>query len=390
MNQLNMGALRAFVVVLTIVGASKIAGLPSVAHAQKGAAQIIVVSKPSPPVVPSDPLQGLIFSVPMDMSASSVTFNTLGNAESMGELTGGAVEETGVPQSLEYLRLDTAGDAYITFDDGPSEVAPGGLMVVEDFMNRAAFDRSRDRLITGEAAGLVEPKDLVVAADLGVVIVADFAETQVAVFDLQANGNAAPRFVTSELGMTSAGEPRRPWGLAFDAAADRLFVGGTDGTVLVFDDYLINAGEGGPDRVITPYLGGEQASANTHDLVYAPDEDLLIATDVGAATTADQAGFDMDGKVFLIDNASAADGETEVKAQLTGPSTMLGNPVGAAFDGTDLFITEKTRDSVLRFANVLSLSGVVDAPPTGAVTVAKPEAVALVPKRTSEQASKVE
>ncbi len=385
MKQLNMRALKAFVVSLTLSVAGVVGTILSVAHAQSGAAQMIIVSKPSPPVVPSDPPQGLIFSVPMDMSASSVTFNTLGNTETAGDLTGGVVEETGVPQSLEYLRLDAAGDAYITFDDGPSETAPGGIMVVEDFLNQAAYDFTRDRLITGDVAGLVEPKDLVVAADLGVVIVADFAETKVATFDLRAGEDAAPRFVTTELGTTSAGEPRRPWGLAFDATADRLFVGGTDGTVLVFDDYLINAGEGGPSRVITPFLSGERASANIHDLVYAPDEDLLIATDVGAATTADQAGFDTDGKVFLIDNASAADGETEVKAQLAGPNTMLGNPVGAAFDGTDLFITEKTRDSVLRFADVLRFSGAVDAPPTGAVTVAKPEAVALVSEQVLEQ-----
>ena len=343
---------------------------PGFALAQGESADVIIVSKPPPPTVPSDPSQGLIFRAPLDMSASSITFDTANTAEG---------ETVDVPKSLEYLRLDAAGDAYITFDDGPAEAASGGIMVIEDFMNRTGFDSSKDRLITGEAAGLVGPKDLVVADDSSVVIVSDFTEAKVAVFDTRAVGDAAPRFVTSELGLTEAG-PRRPWGLAFDAAANRLFVGGTDGTVLVFDDYLVNRGEGGPDRVITPFLGGEQASANTHDLVYLADEDLLIATDVGAATTADQPGFSADGKVFVLENASTAEGETEVKAQLAGPNTMLGNPVGAAFDGSDLFITEKTKDTVLRFSDVLSMSGAVNAAPTGAVTVAKPEAVALVPE----------
>ena len=331
---------------------------------------VLVISKPPPPAVASDPPQGLVFTLAPDMSASSVTFDTAGG-----------------PQSLEYLRLDAQGDAYITFVDGPVEAAPGGVMVVDDFLNREGFDPSRDRLITGQNTGLVEPKDLVVADDLGVAIVADFAEAEIAVFDLTASGDAAPRFVTSELGNTTLGttsvdEPRRPWGLAFDADADRLFVGSTDGTVLVFDDYLVNQGEGGPDRVITPTLNGEQVSANLHDLVYLADKDILIATDVGAATTADQAGFDTDGKVFLLENASSADGNTEVKAALAGPSTLLGNPVGAAFDGAgdnaDLLITEKTKDVVLRFNDVLTLSGAVDAAPVGAVTVAQPEAVTLV------------
>ena len=347
------------------------------AHAQSETADILVVSKPPPPAVPSDPPQGLIFGVPRDMSRSSVTFTT--NADTVSDAaSGGTSDVSEGPKSLEYLRLNDAGDAFITFDDGPAEAAPGGVMVVTDFLNRAHYAPVEDALLTGEATGLREPKDLVVADELGIVIVADFAAAQVAVFDLPVSGDAAPRFVTSELGETQAGEPRRPWGLALDAANDRLFVGGTDGTVLVFDDYLIRRGQGGPSRVITPFLEGEQVSANTHDLVYLADEDLLIVTDVGAATTADQAGFATDGKVFLLGDASTASGETEVRAQLAGDRTLLGNPVGAAFDGEDLFITEKTKDTVLRFSDVLSLSGAVNVAPSGAVTVAKPEAVALV------------
>ena len=365
MNQRIRGA-SGLTLLLTLTLLATPFTTPSVAHAQAEPGTLLVVSKPPPPTVPSDPRQGLVFSAPFNMAASSITFDLSAVAEA-----------TGVPKGLEYLRLDAAGDAYITFSGGP-EASPGGVMVVEDFLDRETFDPARDRLITGEATGLVSPKDLVVVGNAGVIIVADFAEAQVATFDTEARGSAAPRFVTTALGTTEAGEPRRPWGLAFDAATDRLFIGGTDGKVLVFDDYLARRGEGGPSRIITPTLEGQQASANVHDLVYLKDEDVLIATDVGAATTADQPGFDTDGKVFLLGNASAASGDTEVEVQLAGPSTLLGNPVGAASDGIDLFITEKARDTVLRFSGVLELSGAVDAAPTGAVTVAKPEAVALV------------
>ena len=350
-------------ILVGMMGAVGTAGAQAASNGKPG--EMIVVSKPPPPAVPSDPPQGRIFALSPNMSASSVTF-------------GSAPDAVDGPQSLEYLRLDAAGDAYITFDDGPSEAAPGGVMVVKDFLSQKQFDPARDHLITGDTTGLVEPKDLVVASDLGIVIVADFASANVAVFDIEASGDAAPRFLSAKLGTTQTGEPRRPWGLAFDAAADRLFVGGTDGTVLVYDDYLVNQGQSGPERVITPSWEGEQVSANTHDLVYLADEDLLIATDVGAATTADQPDFDTDGKVFLLEQASTADGLTDVKAQLTGPKTMLGNPVGAAFDGAHLFITEKTKDTVLRFNDVLGLSGTLNVAPTGAVTVAQPEAVTLV------------
>ena len=343
-------------------------GGPAGAYAQDAAqGWVLVVSKPPPPVVPSDPPQGLVFKLRPDMATSSVMFDTSGG-----------------PESLEYLDFNAQGDAYITFDDGPNESSPGGVMVVDDFLNRAdgTFDASRDRLITGAATGLNAPKDLNVADALGVVIVADFDGAKVATFDLQAEGDAAPLFVTTVLGTTTEGnaegEPRRPWGVAFSAPDDRLFVGGTDGTVLVFDDYLINRGANGPDRVIIPTINGERASANVHDVAYLADEDILIASDVGGATTADQPDFAADGKVFVIENASAADGLTEVRLQIAGPSTLLGNPVGVAFDGTHLFVTERTKDAVLRFDDVLTLTGAQDLAPSGAVTVAQPEAVAVV------------
>ena len=337
---------------------------PAGVYAQDAAPTwVLAISKPPPPVVPSDPPQGFVFKLRPEMSASSVMFDTAGG-----------------PTSLEYIDFDAQHGAYITFDDGPDETAPGGVMVVDNFLNRAdgSFDASKDRLITGATTGLTTPKDLNVADALGIVIVADFDGAKVATFDRQAEGDAAPLFVTTNLGVTDAGEPRRPWGVAFSAPDDRLFVGGTDGTVLVFDDYLINRGANGPDRVITPTVNGERASANVHDVAYLADEDVLIASDVGSATTADQPDFAADGKIFVIENASAADGLTEVRLQIAGPSTLLGNPVGVAFDGTHLFVTERTKDAVLRFDDVLTLTGAQDLAPSGAVTVAQPEAVAVV------------
>ena len=355
--------------VCTAITLALVAGAVVQVEAQgkaQGEAQVLVVSKPPVPVVPSDPPQGLVFGLPPSMSASSPAFDT-----SSG------------PQSLEYLHFDFSGDAYLTFDDGPDEAFPGGIMVIDKFLERdgSSFDASRDRLITGAATGLLEPKDIVVADTLGVVVVADFAEAEVAVFDLEAVGDTAPLFVVNDLGVSAAGDARRPWGLAFDVENDRLFVGGTDGTVLVFDDFLIDRGAGGPDRVITPTLDGEQVSANTHDLFYIAEQDLLIASDVGRATTADQPGFDSDGSIFVLENASTADGATKVRVQLTGPSTLLGNPTGIAFDGQNLFVTERTKDLVLRFDDVLSLAQRSNTAPSGAVTVALPEAVVLAPTR---------
>ena len=64
--------------------------------------EVLAISKPPPPVVPSDAPQGLVFQLPADMTETQVTFDTEGG-----------------PQSLEYLHFDTQGNAFITFDDGP-------------------------------------------------------------------------------------------------------------------------------------------------------------------------------------------------------------------------------------------------------------------------------
>ncbi len=240
-----------------------------------------------------------------------------------------------------------------------------------------AFDASRDHLITGAEAGLAGPRDLAVADTLGILIVADFAGADIKVFDLGAEGDTAPLFVTTDLGMTTSGDPREAWGLSFDDRNDRLFVAATDGTVLVYDHYLVNRGENGPDRVVVPTVDKAKASANLHGISYLAAQDALILSDVGAATTADEPGFDADGKLFVLESASTAEDDTEAEVQISGPESLLGNPVGIAFDGTNLYVAEKSKNIVLRFDDVLNLTGVTDFAPSGAVTVTAPESVVL-------------
>lgn len=334
-----------------------LAGLVCLVAAQTAAQTLVVVSNPSAPTTPNDPAQGLIFSMPTQLSSSELAFD-------------GAPG----PVSLEYVQLD-GGTAYITFSDGPLEAAPGGVLVVPGFLRRNAFEAT-DRLITGAATGLVAPKDLVLVGD-NTLVVSDFGGAKLSVFAGDASGDVPPLYELTELGSTSEGEPRRPWGLAFDRGQDRLFVGATDGTILVYDAFS-EEGETAPSRTIVPAFKGEQASANTHDLVYIADTDTLIVADVGSATTADQPGFATDGKLFVLTDVGTADGLTEVRLMLTGDSTLLGNPVGLAFDGANLYVTEKAGNAVLRFDNVLELNGELDQFPAGVLTVPAPEGILLV------------
>ena len=321
--------------------------------------QLLTVSKPPASLLPTDPPQGLIFTSPPDLPSAEVFFSTDGG-----------------PVDLGYLAFDGRGNGYLTFDDSPDETAPGGVMIVPDLQGRQGqtFDPGRDRLITGSATGLREPKDLVLAEGLGLLIVADFGGANLKAFDALRPGNVAPVFVTTDLGSSGA-EPRRPWGVAYDEPADRLFVGATDGTLLVYDGFLERQGDSGPDRVIIPILGGERVSYNLHDLAYLSATDTVIVTDVGAATTSDQAGFDTDGSLLVLEGASRAAGPTPVRLRVHGPASLLGNPVGLAHEGEDVFVAENALDLVLRFDGLLARRGDLELAPDAAVSVVKPESV---------------
>ena len=269
-------------------------------------------------------------------------------------------------QDRESLAFNQMGDAYITYDSG--------LAVV----NRLATDRdgetfslSRDRVIEGASTGLMAPKGFDVADSLGWVLVTDNGNPSVRVFGAQAGGDVAPLFSTT---LTVA-----PWDLDYDPDADRLFVALTDGTVAVFDSYSTARGSAGPDRVITPAEGGVAFAAptNLHGIVHVAQTDQLILSDVGSGANP------TDGKLYVLDNGSTADGITDVSVNIdngdnnTVGNTQLGNPVDIAFDGQHLYVAEKSQGMVLRFDNILSAAS-GDVAPSQTWMQSAPESVSLI------------
>ncbi|BAO55669.1 hypothetical protein [Nonlabens marinus] len=87
----------------------------------------------------------------------------------------------------------------------------------------------------------------------------------------------------------------------------------------------------------------------THGLVYNSEDDIMILTDIGAATGA---GADTDGGFHIISNFTSkfnavANGGTLALAnnqvRVAGTATFLGNPVAAAYDAqtNTIFIAER-------------------------------------------------
>lgn len=116
-----------------------------------------------------------------------------------------------------------------------------------------------------------------------------------------------------------------------------------------------------------------KVSVNLHGIIYVESSDTLLLSDVGSAMNPS------DGQLFVINNASSANGNFAVQAQIAGASTRLGNPVDVTFDGSNLYVAEKSNDLVLRFDNILTQSGVLNIAPNLTAAKNKPESVALAP-----------
>ena len=272
----------------------------------------------------------------------------------------------------ESVAVDGQGDAYFTATDGGPWLTQYGRVAngTRD-TNNTDFDPAWDRDL--ELSGITaagELKGLDIVDSRGVVILADFAGA----------GTAGAIHVVGKYGdsgdaiFSVATADSSPWDVDYDPAADRLFVAMTNGTVRVYDNFLDDANPGSqlPDRTIS--LG----ASNLHGIVYDAVNDILIVSDVGAATTAMQAGFNTDGAIFVIANASTASGTVTPAASNSGNDTNLGNPVDIAYDGTNLYVAEKANNEIQRYDNIRSLTGMNNVAPSAQITVQAPESVSLI------------
>ncbi len=284
-------------------------------------------------------------------------------------------------ESLENAMVSSSGDAFVSIDSGIN--THGGIRVVGrlgvEGQRTAGLDPARDRLIQGPSTGLISPKGIEYVRSAGLIMVAENNAVSPAVlaFGSDAEGDVPPMFRVDDLGNTQV----RPWDLDYDLRRDRLYVACTNGTVAVFDNFLLNQGAFGPDRVILPFDPSrtQRVAVNLHGIVHQRMGDRLILSDVGSATNP------ADGQIFVIQNASSAQGPTAVELQLLGPASRLGNPVDISFDGANLFVAEKAGNQVLRFDGILGLSGVQDTAPTLSMAFTAPESITVIPTFVGRQ-----
>ena len=133
------------------------------------------------------------------------------------------------------------------------------------------------------------------------------------------------------------------WGIELEDG--RLYaIEDNSSNIAIFEDFFDNEdGTVTPDKVITvPGL------VRTHGLHFEDDGDLMLLTDVG------DAGSDIDGAIFVIDNFKQKmneldDGgsfqQTDLKT-IKGSTTLLGNPVDIAYDADmrRIYVAERAKD----------------------------------------------
>ncbi len=271
-----------------------------------------------------------------------------------------------VVTSIQSLSLDAAGDGYVTYD---GRAMTGGIAVypaLRDASESAVLGGGA-RVIAGSKTELVAPRGVLALDALRLVIVADFGARDIKAYPLDARGDVAPSHV-----IPLGDEARSVWDITYDAASDTLYAAGTDGVALAYDDFSMTRGEYGPTRTITPTgLGNVQISVNLHGIVYIPALDLLILSDVGDPTSA------TDGQLISVAAASTADGNTIANLRVRGASSGLGNPVDLFYEGTNLFVAEKSGNRVLRFDALAARVGELDLEPELSLEVERVESIAL-------------
>ncbi len=280
---------------------------------------------------------------------------------------------------LESVTLDRLGDVYATYDDGTD----GGILIANRVATQRdgeAFTPSRDRVITGSNTGLVAPKGLDIASELGLVFVADVdaGSPAIRVFSSCASGDVAPLLTLN----ISAGQ--QPWDVDYDPESDRAFVSLTNGQVAVFDQVYTQWRSGSSNiaaesRLIQPAVSGVAIAAptNLHGIDYDPVSDSLLVSDVADPASA------ADGSLYVLPGAAAASGLTDISVRISGASTNLGNPVDLTFDGEHAYVAEKSNSAVLRFDNIL-LSPGGDLAPSASIALTSAESVALIPAHVNQ------
>lgn len=189
--------------------------------------------------------------------------------------------------------------------------------------------------------GLTSARDMAFDRSRNMLYVSSNADSAIYVYE---NAGSLAGTVTANKKLKLTGQP---WGIHLDD--NRLFVVIDQARVEVqlFEQASeLVVGAINPTKKIT--ING---ASRLHGITYSLAKDVLILTDIAEATST---GFDSDGSIYVISNASskftATGAAISPTSTIKGALTGLGNPVDVAWDGENLiYIAEKANRKILVF-----------------------------------------
>lgn len=270
--------------------------------------------------------------------------------------------------TLESAAFDKDGNAYVTAGINTDN---GAIVTVKNFAEGSTIVGGESKLIRGGKTGLGAPKGLYVSDSLKGILVADFKAKNIKMFNLDASGDVSPTY-TIGLGNTT----RSIWDVTYVESDDTLYGAGTDGTVLVYEQFSQNYGKGGPTKTFVPANQNQKISVNLHGIdTYRLGTALyLVLSDVGDAAS------NADGQIFVIENPAAATGNAQVIHRIGGVNSKLGNPVDLVVDSKGgTYVAEKSNDMIFYYTNLFSNKGgaAMDMASNKMYSFPKPESVSL-------------
>ncbi|MEH0157220.1 hypothetical protein V6R21_24115 [Limibacter armeniacum] len=146
--------------------------------------------------------------------------------------------------------------------------------------------------------------------------------------------------------------PFNVWGITF-MGNDLLAVVDNTSDLAVFQNFFANTMSGAimPDKQITI-----EGIVRTHGITFSASDDILIMTDIGAASnTTDDGGFhviyDFTSKLAALETGATLPMTDQVR--VAGPKTKLGNPIDVAYDNRSkrIYISEVGNGKVLGFSD---------------------------------------
>ena len=284
------------------------------------------------------------------------------------EAPGSFASRLGTYLPIQALDLDVLGNVYVAGSEG----SQGQLEILGGLAKNRLAPVHQSNLDRIQSLGFesLGPQAIDVIGRLGLVVVGD-----------RGSAFGTPRILVNSIGGQAAAPlfvvplPVSPTSLDYDEESDRLYVSLFDGRVAVIDDLLRGATPPqGVDRFFTveePLGSGLPLAGSLRGLVYDAANDFVIVCGEDGTPT------NSAGKVYLIEEASAADGIAPAKVRLSGPS----DPIAIAYDGSSLFVSDRVNLTVSRFDDFANLDTSVSTfvPPDASVS-ATANALLLVPE----------